>query len=102
MDIDNYDVRRRYRILSADWLRNIHIVAAALYAYTGWPARQTIALANKLVDKQPHDISPGSLVEEELPNEGAVSVGYVGVLVSGTCGPAVYPTLCGTPPDKPK
>lgn len=71
-----------------------------MYAYSGRPARQAIALANKLVAKQPHDLAGN--YEEKLPNEGGVNIGYVGVMVSGKCDPAAYPTLCCASSDRPK
>jgi hypothetical protein len=88
MDLDHF---ARWRIGDPEALRNTHIVAAAIYAYTGWQPRQTIALANKVVAKQPHDL--GGLVEEDLPNDGGVGIGYVNVYVSGKCDPAVH--RCG-------
>jgi hypothetical protein len=54
--------------LSPEALRNVHIVAAAIYAYTGWPPRQVIPLANKIVAKRPHDINTAPY-EEELPTQ---------------------------------
>ena len=97
MDLDHF---ARWRIGRPEAQRNIHIVAAAVYAYSGRPARQAIALANKLVAKQPHDLAGN--YEEKLPNEGGVNIGYVGVMVSGKCDPAAYPTLCCASSDRPK
>jgi hypothetical protein len=73
-------------------LRNIHIVAATIYAYTGWPAQQVIALANKLVAKQPHDLAGN--YEEDLPDEGRVSIVDGDVRVTGKCDPVAFPGHC--------
>jgi hypothetical protein len=91
MDIDYFGKRRPG--LSQEALRNVHIVAAAVYAYTGWSPRQAVALANKLIAKQPHDIKDS--YDEELPNEGGVSILYLSVMVSGKCDPIAFPTICG-------
>jgi hypothetical protein len=99
MDLDHFDERRSG--LTPEALRNVHIVAAAIYAYTGWPPRQVIALANKIVAKQPHDVTAG-VYEESLPNEGGITIGVVDVMVSGKCDPIAFPTICGTSSDKPK
>jgi hypothetical protein len=80
--------------LSPEALRNLHIVAAAIYAYTGWPPRQVIALASKLIAKRPHDIAEEAY-EESLPNEGGIGISFVSVMVSGKCDPAAFPTICG-------
>jgi hypothetical protein len=90
----------RWRIGRPEALRSVHMVAAAMYAYTGWEPRQAIALANKLIAKQPRNVEGAKAYEEELPNEGGISILPLSILVSGKCDPASYPTLCG--PDKPK
>jgi hypothetical protein len=90
MDLDHF---ARWRTGQPEALRNIHIVAAAIYAYTGWQPRQTIALANKLVAKQPHDLKDS--YDEKLPNEGGIGILYNSVMVSSKCDPIAHPELCG-------
>jgi hypothetical protein len=79
--------------------RNVHLIAAALYAYTGWRPQQVITLANKLVAKQPHNVKEDGY-REGLPDKGEASISVAEVMVSGKCDPASFPTICGT--DKPK
>jgi hypothetical protein len=79
--------------LSPEGLRNVHIVAAAIYAYSGWPPRQVIVLANKVVAKRPHDIT-AEAYEERLPNNGGIGISFASVVVSSKCDPVAFPTLC--------
>jgi hypothetical protein len=49
MFFDDYDSLRTALPLSPRSLRPLHIVSAAVYAFTGWPARQAVNLARDLL-----------------------------------------------------
>jgi hypothetical protein len=80
VSFDHYDTRRALSPLSPQNLRAWHMVSAALYAFTGWPARQTVDAARKLLDNRP-DMAMGPSAEAPLSADALISVGYTDVII---------------------
>jgi hypothetical protein len=76
----HYDTRRAPSPLSPQNLRAWHMVSAAMYAFTGWPARQTVNTARKLLDGRP-DMAIGPSAEAPLSADAFISVGYTDVII---------------------
>ncbi len=80
ISFDDYDLRRAVSPFSLQNLRAWHMVSAAVYAFTGWPARQAVNAARDLLAKQPHTLtSPAA--EAPLSDDATVSVGYTSVII---------------------
>jgi hypothetical protein len=80
VSFDHYDTRRAPSPLSPQNLRAWHMVSAAVYAFTGWPARQTVNAARKLLDGRP-DMAIGPSAEAPLSADAFISVGYTDVII---------------------
>ncbi len=80
VSFDDYDTRRAPSPLSPQNLRALHIVSAAVYAFTGWPARQTIKAVRKLLDNRP-DMAIGPSAEAPLSDDAFISVGYTDIII---------------------
>lgn len=80
VSFDHYDTRRAPSPLSPQNLRAWHMVSAAVYAFTGWPARQTVNAARKLLDNRP-DMAIGPSAEAPLSADAFISVGYTDVII---------------------
>ncbi len=80
MSFDNYDTAREPSPPSPQDVRAWHIVSAAVYAFTGWPARQVLDAARNLVDNRP-DMAIGPSAEAPLSDDALISVGYTDVII---------------------
>jgi hypothetical protein len=80
VSFDHYDTRRAPSPLSPQNLRAWHMVSAAVYAFTGWSARQTVDAARKLLDNRP-DMAMGPSAEAALSAGAFISVGYTDVII---------------------
>ena len=56
------------------------VLSAAVYAFTGWPARQVLDAARNLVDNRPH-MAIGPSAEAPLSDDALISVGYIDVII---------------------
>jgi len=80
VSFDHYDRRPVPSPLSPQNLRAWHMVSAAVYAFTGWPAPQTVNAARKLLDNRP-DMAIGPSAEAPLSADAFISVGYTDVII---------------------
>jgi hypothetical protein len=80
MSFDNYDTGREPSPLSPQDVRAWYMVSAAVYAFTGWPARQVLDAARTLVDNRP-DMAIGPSAEAPLSDDALISVGYIDVII---------------------
>jgi hypothetical protein len=56
----------------SEFVRTVHLIAAAIYAYTGLSAGQNVVLANRLIDRWP---KMGRSYSDPLPNGGTIEIG---------------------------
>jgi hypothetical protein len=81
ISFDDYDLRRAASPFSLKNLRAWHMVSAAVYAFTGWPARQAVNAARDVLAKQSLTLT-SPVAEVPLSDDATISVGYATVIIN--------------------